>query len=47
MIKSRRDEMGRVCSMHGKKMNEYRILVGKSGRKRPLGLPRRDLEYNI
>jgi hypothetical protein len=29
--------MGRACKMHGEEMNAYSILVGKSGRKRPLG----------
>jgi hypothetical protein len=34
------DEMGRACSTNGEKRNAYRILVGKSERKRPLGIPR-------
>jgi hypothetical protein len=29
--------MGRACSTNGQKKNEYRICVGKPGRKRPLG----------
>jgi hypothetical protein len=29
--------MGKACKMHGEEMNAYRILVGKPGRKRPLG----------
>jgi hypothetical protein len=29
--------MGRACSTNGEKTNEYRILVGKSEGKRPLG----------
>jgi hypothetical protein len=29
------------CSMNGEKMNAYRLLVGKTDRKRPLGRPRR------
>jgi hypothetical protein len=33
--------MGRVCSTNGKKRNAYKILVGKSERKTPLGRPRR------
>jgi hypothetical protein len=31
------DEMGRACSTHGEKMNTYRILMGRSEGKRPLG----------
>jgi hypothetical protein len=31
------DEMDRVSSMNGEKRNAYRILVGKSEGKRPLG----------
>jgi hypothetical protein len=33
--------MGRACSKHGEKRNAYRILMGKSGGKRPLGRRRR------
>jgi hypothetical protein len=32
--------MGEACSTNGEKMNAYRILMGKSERKRPLGRPR-------
>jgi hypothetical protein len=32
--------MGRVCSMNGEKRNAYRILVGKSEGKKPLGRQR-------
>jgi hypothetical protein len=39
--------MGRACSTHGEKRIAYRILVGKPGRKRPLGKPRRRWEDNI
>jgi hypothetical protein len=40
MIKSRRMKWaGHVVRM-GEKRNTYRILVGKQGRKRPLGRPR-------
>jgi hypothetical protein len=34
------DEMGRACSTDGARRNAYRILVGKSDGKRPLGRPR-------
>jgi hypothetical protein len=37
---------GYVACM-GEKINAYRILVGKPGRKRPLWIPKRDLEDNI
>jgi hypothetical protein len=40
-------EMGRACGTNGEKRNAYRILVGKSERKRPLGRPRRRWEDNI
>jgi hypothetical protein len=33
--------MGMVCSTNGEKRNAYRILVGKSERRRLLGRPRR------
>jgi hypothetical protein len=47
MIKARRVRWaGHVASM-GAKRNAYRILVGKSEGKRPLGRPRRKWEYNI
>jgi hypothetical protein len=39
--------MGRVSSTHGEERNEYRILVGKPERKRPLGRPKRRWEHNI
>jgi hypothetical protein len=39
--------MGRACSTHGKKLNEYTILVGKPEGKRPLGRPRRRCVKNI
>jgi hypothetical protein len=32
--------MGRACSTNGKKMNSYRLLVGKPEEKRPLRRPR-------
>jgi hypothetical protein len=39
--------MGRICSTHGAKRNACRVLVGKSGGKRPLGRPRHRWEDNI
>jgi hypothetical protein len=39
--------MGRACSTNVEKKNAYRILVGKSGGKRPLGTPRRRRVDNI
>jgi hypothetical protein len=39
--------MGRACSTHGEKRNAYRILVGNSEGKRPLGRPRRRWVDNI
>jgi hypothetical protein len=41
------DEMGRSCSMHGEKKEAYRILVGTTGGKRPLGRPRCKWKDNI
>jgi hypothetical protein len=35
------DEMGRACSRNWEKRNTYRILLGKTERKRPLGRSRR------
>jgi hypothetical protein len=45
-IKSRMGWAGHVARM-GKMRNSYRILVGKSEGKRPLGRPRRMWVYNI
>jgi hypothetical protein len=39
--------MGKACSTNGVKRNAYRILVGKSEGKRPLGRPRRRWVDNI
>jgi hypothetical protein len=39
--------MGRTCSTNGEKRNVYRLLVGKSEGKRPLGRPRRRCVDNI
>jgi hypothetical protein len=47
MIKSKRMRLtGHVARM-GEKMNEYRIFVGKSEGKTPLGRPRRRWMHNI
>jgi hypothetical protein len=39
--------MDRACSTNGETRNEYRILLGKPERKRPLGRPRRRWVDNI
>jgi hypothetical protein len=39
--------MGRACSTHGERRNAYRILMGTSGGRRPLGRPRRRWVDNI
>jgi hypothetical protein len=39
--------MGRACSTNGEKRNAYRLLVGMSEGKRPLGRPRRRWVDNI
>jgi hypothetical protein len=39
--------MDRECSTNGEKLNAYRILVGMSEGKRPLGRPRRRWVDNI
>jgi hypothetical protein len=39
--------MGRACSTNGEKRDAYRILVGKSEVKRPLGRRRRRWVDNI
>jgi hypothetical protein len=39
--------MGRPCSTNGEKKNAYRLLVGKTEGKRPLGRPRRRWVDNI
>jgi hypothetical protein len=39
--------MGGSCSTNGENRNTYRILVGKTEGKRPLGRPRSRLEYDI
>jgi hypothetical protein len=40
-------EMGGDCSTYGEGIGLYRVLVGKSEGKRPLGRPRRRWEINI
>jgi hypothetical protein len=39
--------MGGACSAYGEKRGFYRILVGKTEGKSPLGRPRRRWEDNI
>jgi len=39
--------MGGACSTYGEGRSVYRVLVGKSEGKRPLGRPRRRWEDNI
>jgi hypothetical protein len=39
--------MDEACSMHGKIRCTYAISIEKIERKRPLGRPRREWEYNI
>jgi hypothetical protein len=39
--------MSGACSTNGEKMNAYRISVGKTEGKRPLGRPKRRWEDNI
>jgi hypothetical protein len=40
-------EIGRACNAHGEGIGVYRVLMGKSEGKRPLGRPRRRCEDNI
>jgi hypothetical protein len=47
MVKSRRMRSAGLVACVRTKRKEYRILVGKPGGKRPLGRPRRRLEYDI
>ena len=42
-----KNEMGGACSVCGEKRGVYRVLVGKSEGKRPLGRPRRRWEDDI
>jgi hypothetical protein len=39
--------MAKICSTHGEKKNESRVLLGRPEGKRPLGIPRRKWEDNI
>jgi hypothetical protein len=39
--------MGGTCSTNGEKRDGYRLLVGKTRRKRPLGRPRQRWVDNI
>jgi hypothetical protein len=39
--------MGGACSAYGERRSVYRVLVGKTEGKRPLGRPRRRWEDNI
>jgi hypothetical protein len=32
-----KNEMGRECSMYGDRIDEYRVLVGKPEKRRPIG----------
>jgi hypothetical protein len=41
------NEMGGSCSIVGERRGAYKILIGKPGGKRPLGIPRQRLEGNI
>jgi len=41
------DEVGGTCSTHGEGRGVYRVLVGRSEGKGPLGGPRRRWEDNI
>ena len=45
--KIEKNVMGGACSTYGERRGVYRVLVGKSGGKRPLGGPRRRWEDNI
>ena len=42
-----KNEMGGACSAYGEGRGVYRVLVGKSEGRRPLGTPSRRMEDNI
>jgi hypothetical protein len=43
----KKTEMGRECSTYGERRGEYRVLVAKPERRRPLERPKRRWEDNI
>jgi hypothetical protein len=47
MTKSRRKRWARYMAHMGERRGAYRVLVGKSDRRRPRGRPRRRWEDNI
>jgi hypothetical protein len=47
LIKSRRTRWAEHITITGEKRNTYRILAGKSQRKRPTGKPGNRWEYNV
>jgi hypothetical protein len=46
-LNPKEDEAGRKCGTRGEGRGVYRVLVGRSEGKRPLGTPRRRWEDNI
>jgi len=47
VMKIEKNEMDGACSTYGERRCVYRVLVGKSEGKRPIGRPRRRWEDNI
>jgi 3-oxoacyl-ACP reductase-like protein len=45
--KIKKNEMGEACSTYEERSDVYRVLVGKSEGKKPLGTPRRRWENDI
>jgi hypothetical protein len=45
--KKEEDEVGGTCGTHGDGRGVYRVLVGRTEGKRPLGRPRRRWEESI
>jgi hypothetical protein len=43
----KKNQRGGACSTYGDTRGAYRVLVGRPEGKRPLGRPRRGLDYNI